>query len=413
MIIPLCMYLLSLLYLVFNKKPLRNRIISSAFIFLFSSLYFLGGIIAELVIIKIPEFKGIKEEGLIKVYYIAIISLFFFVLGTKVTLLKTKRILKSFKQIKQFHCMSFLLAFGSITVYIVINGLVLFKTGGYINRYETNVGLGLVTALFPFGLLFLNYHYFLTRRKWIVFVLAVFYAIIVFIVKGGQRQIGFAAIFNYFMLLYIDKRIKLMQIIFLSILGLLFINFVALFRYYDNIMDVGIEKMIPLIGIYIFDGIIPIDAFYNIVEYVDRAGPPGVGIVFNQFSTLVPRMIWNSKPLVVLNAGNFYTKEILNIKDFITYSPTFLGELYLIGGVVVCIIGSFSSGLILRSFDDEIKEKRGSRMIIIISLSFLLLFNLYREGLFVFLTFIISFSLFLVPVVFFNSMLQYSTRTKI
>ena len=79
----------------------------------------------------------------------------------------------------------------------------------------------------------------------------------------------------------------------------------------------------------------------------------GLSIVFNEFSSLIPRSIWVNKPELVLNAGNFYTQEILHYNAGVTISPTILGSLFLISGHYGIILGSIFLGVMLRWFDKK------------------------------------------------------------
>lgn len=409
---PLLILIAILLYLFFHPITLKDRIMSTIFIFLYALLYFGGGLILESLASKIGEFKGIGQNELGKVYQVATISLGALLIGVNVKLPNVRSRLDQFTHIRQIRFASFFLAFGSIALYVAINGFVLLKSGGYTNRYESNVGFGMVTLLFPFGLIFLNCHYLVVKNKIWVVIIALIFAILVFTAKGGQRQIGFAAMFNFFLFLYIEGRVSLKKLFLWGLFGLIAINVIALLRYYDSFEGVEVSELYTLVAYFFFDGIVPVDAFYKIIEYVDKSTPPGFEIVINQFGALVPRLFWTSKPEIMLNAGNFYTMNILQREMFVTYSPTFLGELYLIGGTTACIIGGFVTGVILKLLDNIIRYKRGFVMIYVISFSFLFTFNLYREGLFVFLSSIISFLVYLIPVMIVIKFLPYKNNLK-
>lgn len=204
------------------------------------------------------------------------------------------------------------------------------------------------------------------------------------------------------LILFIDQRISVKFVLSMSVVGLLLINIVALFRYYDSFAGAGLGELGTLVLYFVYDGVVPYDAFHKIVLYIDSSSFEVRGeIILNQFGTLIPRFIWESKPSVLLNGGNFYSQVILGRESVVTYSPTFLGELFLIGGWVSCLIGSFFAGILLKVFDNIVAQKKGLIFIILFSYSFLLIFNLYREGLFVLLTICIRISAYVLPFLLF------------
>ncbi|WP_260178372.1 WzyE family oligosaccharide polymerase [Paraburkholderia tropica] len=281
---------------------------------------------------------------------------------------------------------SFLLA---MVIYVAISGgPVLFKSGGYENRYDANVGLGGYSLFFSMGLLSCTLFSLRSRTKnekrkaamW-----TVVYCILTFIVLGGYRQLGFAAMFSLSVISLMRRDISFVKFLLLSIVLVVLALAVATFRYSDS----GIHDMTGMYGrlfIFLYDGFAPVDAFYNIFEYcINRDIRENVMI--NQFATIVPRVIWPGKPLIVLNAGNFYTQQVLGRSGAITYSPTLLGELYLTGGAIACAVGVFISGVILRFLDEIIIRSANKAVVLFLfSFSFVFVFNLYREGLGVLVT---------------------------
>ena len=410
MIIPSIIIILTLVYIKVHPKSVKEKLFSSFFLILFVTTYYGGGIAIRLFEKYLGGFKSYASVDLSLVYTIAFFSLIMFIIGNNIRLPKIFSNKNKFTHLKQMKVISFIITVLSISLYVYFNGLVLFKQGGYENRYVSNIGLGMITLFFPFGLIYLLSKYFLLteKRKWLVFLYSFIYAVVVFVVKGGQRQIGFAALFNFFVLLYLYKEVKVLRLLFLGFVGLLFVNIIAVFRYVDDVSNIDVLSLVTPVIYHIYDGLMPVDALLNIINYYHEGGHmPGFEVVLNQFLVLVPRAIWPGKPEIMMNAGNFYTMHILNRDMFITYSPTFLGELFLIGGYLACFVGSFITGVMLNYIDKLINNRKGLLMIYFLSFIFLLNFNLYREGLFVMISQIFSFWIFYIPIVLLLKSLPY------
>ncbi len=282
----------------------------------------------------------------------------------------------------------------AMAAYVVgSGGPVLFKQGGYENRYDANVGMGGYSLFFSMGLLgctLLSLRAVTAKEKRKALICTVAYCVLTFVVLGGYRQLGFAALFSLGVISLMRKDISFGRFLILSGSLIVVTLAVAMFRYTGTSAD-DIGGVYGRLIIFLYDGFAPVDAFYNIVDYSKNHGI-SENVIFNQFATAVPRSIWPDKPLIVLNAGNFYTQVVLGRTDAITYSPTLLGELYLAGGAVACLIGSLISGVFLRFFDEIIIRSKSKLMVsFFFSFAFVFIFNLYREGISVLVTKIMLF----------------------
>lgn len=305
----------------------------------------------------------------------------------------------------------------SMLVYVASSGgPVLFKSGGYQNRYDANIGMGGYSLFFSMGLVactLVSLRSVKKREKRMAMFYTALYCALTFVVLGGYRQLGFAALFSSGVILLLRRDITFRGFVWLSG-GLIFMTLlVAIFRYTGTDSDDN-GGLAGRLFIFLYDGFAPVDAFYNILSFC-RNGDVGLNIFWNQFLTAVPRWVWSEKPLIVLNAGNFYTQNILGRTNSITYSPTLLGELYLIGGVAGCLIGTFVSGILLRIFDEIILRSRNRTLVAFaFSFAFVFVFNLYREGLGVFITKIVLYGAALVAMQFLTELIFHSSaRTRL
>jgi len=168
----------------------------------------------------------------------------------------------------------------------------------------------------------------------------------------------------------------------LSIIFLPFVLSVAILRYeFDRLL---ISDLFEIVVIYFYDGLTPLDAHVNIINYLKYKNAPGIDIAINQFLVYVPRGIWLSKPDIIMNGGNYYSSEILGRISVITYSPTMLGELLLVHGSLY-FFGAIPLAFFIKKIDSFIFTRSYIGIVFVIY-SFVAIFNLYREGLYVFLS---------------------------
>lgn len=282
----------------------------------------------------------------------------------------------------------------AVVAYVVgSGGLVLLRNGGYENRYDANVGMGgyslfFSTGLFACALLSLRAETGREKRKALIYTIG--YCAVTFVVLGGYRQLGFAALFSLGVIALMRRDVSFAKFLVLSGALIVVTLVVAIFRYTGTSSD-GAGGIYGKLLIFFYDGFAPVDAFYNIVEYC-RFHNVSENVIANQFATMIPRSLWADKPLIVLNAGNFYTQNVLGREGAITYSPTLLGELYLAGGAKACLLGSLISGAVLRALDEIVIRSSGRFVVaFFFSFAFVFVFNLYREGLSVLTTKLVLF----------------------
>ena len=283
----------------------------------------------------------------------------------------------------------------ALFLYFVKNGFVILKLDGYESRYTANVGVGIYTQfmqLFYFFIAGLIYKNGVKSPKKLIAISLLFF-VVTFSLLGGHRQLGLGVIIGIFFYLMLEKKISAPRFFVIFIPFLIFSLAIAVLRYENHNLDVA--QVINFVIIFFYDGLTPIEAHTNIFQYVNANGYPGLSIITNQFGAYIPREIWTDKPLMMLNGGNYYTSIILARTSLVTYSPTLLGELILAHGPYF-YFAAVPTGILLCAIDKSVNSRTffGIAMILF---SFTIIFNLYREGLYVFLTkliFIFIFSRF-------------------
>lgn len=256
---------------------------------------------------------------------------------------------------KELQVLSFLfitISFLSILYFFSTTGLLILTSSSYEERYSSNLGLGIITRFFPFFIAGLTISFMLkpTYKTWKKNILiGIFLGVFTFLVMGGYRQIIAIHIFVFLILGYHYSYIKLKTIIKIGISSIPILMFMALFRYGINSSSELTFKFL----IFTMDTFSPYDSFAKILEYYKNTSEDfqGLSIIVNEFSSLIPRAIWTDKPELVMNAGNFYTQEILNYNAKVTISPTILGSLFLMNGLYGIIIGAIFLAVVLKWFD--------------------------------------------------------------
>ena len=220
-------------------------------------------------------------------------------------------------------------------------------------------------------------------------MLSVGYAILTFTALGGHRQLGIAAILTLLFIGLKRKQISktvLFGFALLSIIALVFMGFI---RYGTLARGYSFDKLFVISLYFLQDSLSPFDSFARIIDAVPRYIDFQYADTFvNQFIFMIPRAVWSDKPIIVMNAGNYFTQNILGLKGILTISPTILGELYMAGGGVACSLGMFLVGGFLKMIDRVFIRIRKDCVLIVFYYAFLfqLCFNLYREGVAVFLS---------------------------
>ena len=304
------------------------------------------------------NFLRINIELINQMQLYSIFFILIFIMVYKIPLKYPKIILFPKMNYKELQVLSFifiLLSSISILYFLSKNGLLILTSTSYEERYSSNLGLGILTRFFPFFIAGLVISFFLkpTYKRWKRNItLGIILGLLTYMVMGGYRQIIAIHIFVFLILGYHYSFIKLKTIIRIGVISIPLLMFMALFRYgINSSSELGFNFLI-----FTMDTFSPYDSFVKIIEYYNNHQEEkfqGFSIIVNEFSSLIPRAIWTSKPELVLNAGNFYTQEILKYNANVTISPTILGSLFLINGVFAIFFGALFLGLTLKWFDKK------------------------------------------------------------
>lgn len=365
---------------------MNNFLFKNLFFTLFSAsfaLMYLGGTLASDLLNTLGYYKTFNPVALLQasIYYLIFIISF-------IALKKIKSFYQSpplhYKPSRALYIFPLTISIVSIFLYFSKNGLVLLGAESYESRYTANFGLGAFTLgmqlyyLYIAGLIF--YKKDIPTKS--LLIVSIGFAILTFLLLGGHRQLGLGVIIGILTYLVLEKKINA-NIFWLAVIVFIPISLGSAILRYDY-HNISISEIIISILIFFYDGITPINAHSEILNFTSYYGSPGSTIAFQQFASYIPRFIWSDKPEILMNGGNYYTSMILGRSSLVTYSPTLIGELLLVHGNYFYLTAPFLAGIIIKL--DAIVRSRSFLGLVLIMFAFTLCFNLYREGLYVFLS---------------------------
>lgn len=245
---------------------------------------------------------------------------------------------KSF--IKILSAILFITAVLSILIYVWKNqGFVLLKSTGYLDRYEANRGLGLITLLIKMYIPAIILFYLLNPSKGrLLFslLLAIGFGLLSYLAIGGYRQILIMGVASLIFHKVLHKGISSFKVVLYSIIGVASLYYLAMFRYNINVDDTALGLLIG----FTQDSLSPFNSFTKIFEYINTTSEyQNFKLFLAHFQIIIPRILWEGKPELILNSGNFYTQHVINYESALTISPTLAGELYLMRGFWSLFIG--------------------------------------------------------------------------
>ncbi len=248
----------------------------------------------------------------------------------------------------------------------------------------------------------------------ICLLLSVFCGLIYYVVIGGSRNVLAAGIFSLIYLALYFKHITKKFLALIIVCGVFTLMILELYRYANNITDAinfimngGMEVIL-----FAFESFSPMHAVININEALDKRliEPQYLSTFFNEFSIIIPRFLWEDKPINVLNNGYFYTTEVLSLDTNLTMSPTFLGTSLIMFGSWFYWVGGFISGVILFVFDRSFSHSSNLYWKIILLSSVGYLFFWVRDGFEVFCYILIKF--FIVMFIYKNLTIIYKSLAR-
>ncbi|TQC64272.1 ECA oligosaccharide polymerase [Pantoea dispersa] len=281
-----------------------------------------------------------------------------------------------------------LVAVGTVTVFFMHNGLLLFRLSAYNQIFSSEVSGVALKRFFYFFIPAMLIRYFLnpTQRQWLLFLLiTVAFGLLTYALVGGTRA-NIIIAFALFLFIGITRGwITLWMLVGAGVMAIGGMFWLALRRY--NLDVVGDEAFYTFLYLT-RDTFSPWENLALLLQNYDKIDFQGLAPIWRDFYVFIPGWLWSDRPSMVLNSANYFTWEVLNNHSGLAISPTLLGSLLIMGGAGFIPLGAIAVGLLMKGFDSLYQQGReaGNRYsgAILQSFCFGAVFNmivLAREGL--------------------------------
>lgn len=392
-------FLFNIFYI--NALKLNNYSYTSIFLHFYLIFFLLGTM--SIYILNLKYNNDIINYSIF-LFILSIIVFYFSHFISKVFLQKIKIEIFpniNYSKYKKLYLTLLSISFMAIVLYVIKSGgfmLLNMNSNEYELSIENNAGLGIFTIFFtmyiPGTLLFYQSNP-SKKNFWISLFIMIVFGLLIYLAIGGSRRFLFYGIISLyiFALLRKDFRLSFIKLLFYIIITFFLLNLMALIRYGNDITNIDFT----LILFYTFGSLAPWSSFLDIIQNVpNNFDYQYFTLIFNHFLKIVPRFIWQDKPLLIENTGNFYTQNFLNI-DNLTISPSLLGELFLAFGTIGIVVGMVAIGSLFALIDKiQLNKNKNILALIFFSYNINVIFGLTREGVEVFIyNILFNFMLFL------------------
>jgi len=251
-----------------------------------------------------------------------------------------------------------LVAVGTVTVFFLHNGFLLFRLTAYNQIFSSEVSGVALKRFFYFFIPAMLILYFLrpTQRNWLLFlVVTVAFGLLTYALVGGTRA-NIIIAFALFLFIGITRGwISLWMLAAAGVLAVGGMFWLALRRYNLNVF--GDEAFYTFLYLT-RDTFSPWENLALLLENYSKIEFQGLAPIWRDFYVYIPGWLWPGRPSMVLNSANYFTWEVLNNHSGLAISPTLLGSLLVMGGVGFILPGAIAVGLIIKGFDTLYRRGR-------------------------------------------------------
>ncbi|MBS6211329.1 MAG: ECA oligosaccharide polymerase [Proteus hauseri] len=280
-----------------------------------------------------------------------------------------------------------LIAFVTVGIFFLQNGFLLFKLKTYSQIFSSQVSGVALKRFFYFFIPAMLVVYFLkpTQQRWIFFLCAtVGFGILTYIIVGGTRANIIIAFALFLFIGIVRGWITLWMLVAAGVMSIVGMFWLALKRYGLDVS--GAEAFYTFLYLT-RDTFSPWENLALLLNNYDKIEFQGLAPIIRDFYVFIPSWVWPERPDVVLNSANYFTWEVLNYHAGLAISPTLIGSLVVMGGIVFIPLGAIVVGLIIKWFDwlyqQGLNESNRYKSAILQAFCFGAIFNmivLAREG---------------------------------
>ena len=280
-----------------------------------------------------------------------------------------------------------LIAIVTVGIFFLQNGFLLFKLKTYSQIFSSQVSGVALKRFFYFFIPAMLVVYFLkpTQQRWLFFLCAtVGFGILTYVIVGGTRANIIIAFALFLFIGIVRGWITLWMLIAAGVMSIVGMFWLALKRYGLDVS--GAEAFYTFLYLT-RDTFSPWENLALLLNNYDKIEFQGLAPIIRDFYVFIPSWVWPQRPDVVLNSANNFTWELLNYHAGLAISPTLIGSLVVMGGVVFIPLGAVVVGLIIKWFDwlyqQGLNEHNRYKSAILQAFCFGAIFNmivLAREG---------------------------------
>lgn len=280
-----------------------------------------------------------------------------------------------------------LIAFITVGIFFLQNGFLLFKLKTYSQIFSSQVSGVALKRFFYFFIPAMLVVYFLkpTQQRWIFFLCAtVGFGILTYVIVGGTRANIIIAFALFLFIGIVRGWITLWMLVAAGVMSIVGMFWLALKRYGLDVS--GAEAFYTFLYLT-RDTFSPWENLALLLDNYDKIEFQGLAPIIRDFYVFIPSWVWPERPDVVLNSANYFTWEVLNYHAGLAISPTLIGSLVVMGGIVFIPLGAIVVGLIIKWFDwlyqQGLNESNRYKSAILQAFCFGAIFNmivLAREG---------------------------------
>lgn len=244
-----------------------------------------------------------------------------------------------------------LVALGTVSVFFMHNGFLLFRLHAYSQIFSSDVSGVALKRFFYFFIPAMLVVYFLRQnsRNWLFFLVStVAFGLLTYVIVGGTRANIIIAFALFLFIGIIRGWISLWMLAVAGMMGVVGMFWLALRRY--NLDVSGAEAFYTFLYLT-RDTFSPWENLGLLLQNYDKIDFQGLAPIVRDFYVFIPSWLWPGRPGIVLNSANYFTWEVLNNHSGLAISPTLIGSLVVMGGAAFIPLGAVFVGLIIKWFD--------------------------------------------------------------
>jgi antigen polymerase len=242
-------------------------------------------------------------------------------------------------------------AIGTVGIFFLQNGFLLFKLDTYSQIFSKSVSGVALKRFFYFFIPAMLVVYFLnpTKRNWIFFLIStVSFGVLTYVIVGGTRANIMIAFALFLFIGIVRGYITLWMLMSAGAIGVVGMFALALRRY--NLDVAGSEAFYTFLYLT-RDTFSPWENLALLLSHYDNIDFQGLAPIVRDFYVFIPQWLWPERPDQILNTANYFTWEVLNYHSGLAISPTLIGSLVVMGGLIFIPLGAIGVGLIIKWFD--------------------------------------------------------------